>query len=134
MTIKPLPIDLLATKIGNDVVDYLRNWMRGASADDVDFHRYRMRLLSSLSDANSTTEKLTLLIEKINPRMKFDVLDAISDKIMGESLAKYIFARIMIIINEEYRKLLENEADKVKSENNSLIQRTSDLKVKIEHH
>lgn len=129
-----MSIDNLALRFGNDVVEYIGNWMRGAGADDVDFHRYRMRLFSAFSAANSSSEKLILLINKVSPRMKFELLEVISDKVMGESISRYIFARIMVALNEAYRKALDHEIDRVKAEINTLQQRTSELKVKIDHH
>jgi hypothetical protein len=129
-----MSVDVLAIKFSNDVVDYIRNWMRGARAEDLDFHKYRMRLLLSLSEASTTMEKLVLLLDKTSSRIKFAVLEALSDKGLGEAISKYIFARLMIALNEEYRKILDHESDRVKSEIYILLERSSGLKTKIGHH
>jgi hypothetical protein len=134
METRPMPVDMLAIKFGNDVVDYIRNWMRGANAEDVDFHRYRMKLLTSLSGSNSTTDKIIILSSKVSPGLAFDVIEIVSDKIMGESIARYIFGKIMIRLNEEFKKILEYESDKVGSEINVLNQRISGLRKKIDQH
>lgn len=131
---KPLPIDILATRLGNDISEYIRNWMRGAKAEDIDFHRYRMRLFSLTSTADSVTEKLVMLADKTSPRLRFEILEVTGDKVMGESISRYIFARIMVILNESYQKVLEHEVDRVKSEINILLDRSSGLKTKIGQH
>lgn len=134
METKQIPVDVLALKFGTDVVDYLRNWMRGNHAEDIDFHRYRMKLLTSFADADTTSEKIIMLASKASPNLRFDVIEYVSDKIMGESIARYIFGKVMIRLNEEFKKILEYEADKVGSEINVLNQRISGLKTKIGQH
>jgi hypothetical protein len=79
-------------------------------------------------------EKLVLLLDKTSSRIKFAVLEALSDKGLGEAISKYIFARLMIALNEEYRKILDHESDRVKSEIYILLERSSGLKTKIGHH
>lgn len=131
---KVLNVDDLAKKFGNDISDYIRNWMRGLDADDMDFHKYRMRLLSYSIDAKTVTERLIMLAEKTSTKLKFDIVEATCDKIMGDSVARYIFARIMITLNETYSKILEYESDRVKSEINVLRERTLGLKTRIGQH
>jgi len=131
---KQIPVDVLALKFGNDVTEYILNWMRGSHAEDVDFHRYRMRLLTSFADAESTSDKIIMLANKASPNIKFDVVEYVSDKVMGESMARYIFGKVMIRLNEEYKKILEHEADKIRSEIGVLHQRISGLKTKIDQH
>lgn len=134
METKPLSVDDLAIKFGNDIIDYLHRWMRDNYAEDTDFHRYRMRLLTSFADAESTSEKLIMLSVKISPSLKFRIMELVSDKIMGESMARYIFAKIMIKLNQEYKKILEFEADKVGAEINNLNNRVTGLSAKIGQH
>lgn len=134
MEAKQISVDTLALRLGKNVVDYILNWMRGAPADSIDFHRYRMRLLTSLSDADSVSEKIIILTEKTSPALKFDLMECIGDKVMGEAISKYIFGKVMLCLNDEYRKILDHELDRVKAEINTLNQRTSELKVKIDHH
>jgi hypothetical protein len=134
METKQLSIDVLSLKLANDVVDYIHNWMRGNHAEEIDFHRYRMKLLTSFHEANSVSEKIIMLANKASPTIKFDVVEAVSDKIMGESMARYIFGKVMIRLNEEFKKILEHEVDKTSSEISNLHNRVSGLKTKIGQH
>jgi hypothetical protein len=134
VTPKQLPVDKLALEFGNDMVDYIRNWMRGNHAEDIDFHRYKMRLLTSLSDVESVSEKIMILAAKSSREVKFSISEYVRDKLMGEAIARYIFGKIMIRLNEEYKKILELEADKTSAEIHTLSNRLSGLKNKIGQH
>jgi hypothetical protein len=129
-----LSVDLLSLKLSKDIIDYIKNWMRGNYAEDIDFHRYRMKLLSSLSDAETSSDKLIMLTQKVSPKLKFNVMELVADGTMGESMARYIFGKIMLNINLEYKKILEHEADKIGAEVNVLLNRVSNLKDKIDQH
>ena len=131
---KPLTIDQIVLRFSQDVLEYLKSWMNTHNADDIDYHRYRMRLLYSLNEANSTSEKLIMLMDKVGTKIKFDILENISDKVMGESVAKYIFSKLMIHLNEQHRKILEHELDRVRAETSVLLEKASGLHGKIGQH
>lgn len=131
---KTLPVDQLALRFSTEIVKHVRAWMDANYAEDLDFHKYRMRLLTSLGEDNSAKEKLENLLDKILTKLRFDLIEAISDKTMGEAIAKFIFSKIIISLNEEYHKILEYEADRVKSEIHILNEKASGLKTKIGQH
>lgn len=127
-------VQTISINFSNIVIIYIKEWMSNNHAEDIDFHRYRMKLLLSLGDNNSASEKLLILLDKIPYKQKFDLIHIISDKMMGEKIAKFIFAKIIVDINNEFKKILEMERDKIKSEINLLIQKSNKLKIKINHH
>jgi len=127
-------IDAVVKKFNSEVIEYIRAWMKSNQAEDIEYHRYRMKLFSSLYEANSTSEKLVMLLDRVRSRCAFEILEAISDGAMGDSMAKYIFSSLMIAVNEEYRKNVEHELDRVKAETNVLLQRAAELKKRIGHH
>lgn len=131
---KKLTLDLLALRLGRDIVDYILNWMRGNHAEEADFHRYRMKLLFSLADETTSAGKIIALTKKTAPDLVFDVREYVSDKVLGESIARYIFSKIMLRLNEKYKKILEFEAEKIGAEINVLNQKMAGLKVKIGQH
>lgn len=129
-----IPVDQIANKFAQDVVEFMRVWMNTNNAEDIDFHKYRMRLLYHVNSSNTTSEKLIMLMDKTQTKIKFDILENISDKVMGESVAKFIFSKVMIALNEQYRKILEHELDRVRSETSVLIEKSTGLQNKIGQH
>jgi|688.fasta_scaffold1029100_1 hypothetical protein len=131
---KSIPIDQIALKFSSDVVDHIKTWMRLSSAEDMEFHKYRMKFLSTIESSHNTSERLVSLMVRVSTSVKFEIMEAISDKAMGEYTAKYIFSKLLYAFNEEYRKALDHEMDRVKSENNILLERASGYKNKLDHH
>lgn len=127
-------IEQIALSLSTDVYNYIVKWMKDCHAENHDFHRFRMRLLCSINEHQTTVEKLLSLVEKVNSKNGFDIYEAVSDKIMGESVARYIMSCIMLRLNDEYLKTLDHEIDRVTAENNILNKRHSELKIKIGHH
>ena len=127
-------IDKLSEELADDVINHLIKWMGLTASEDIKFHFYRMRLLESMNSEPLMAKKLLLLCDRITTKCKFDTAQAVSDKVMGEQVARYIFARILLKMNEHYLKILELEADKIKAENNSVGMKVIQLKTKIEQH
>ena len=129
-----ITIDTIAHKFSQAVVAHLHAWMNANDAEDIDFHRYRMKLLTSLGDDNSATEKLLSLINRVPFPERFELVQIISDKIMGDKIAKFIFANVIIDINAEFKKILDMESDKINAEIKMLIEKTGNIKIKLAHH
>lgn len=134
MKIESRKLESISLSFATDVYHYLQSWMKECHAENADFHRFRMRLLCSINDHEKTVDKLLSLVEKVNSKNGFDIYEVISDKIMGESIAKYILSCIMLRLNDEYLKTLDHEIDRVTVENNILNKRHSELKIKIGQH
>lgn len=134
MQTKIMPVETLAEKFSDDVLKYLRNWMRISHADDLEFHYFRMRLLEQMADFSTSVDKLNFLVNKVETNFGFDIVESISDKILGDNVAKYIISIVMIKFNKEYSKILEHETDRVKSESNILSNKSNQLKNIIGSH
>lgn len=134
MKIESRKIESISISLSTEVYGYIQSWMKECHAENADFHRYRMKLLYSINSHEKTVDKLISLIERVNSKNGFDIYEVISDKMMGESIAKYILSCIMLKLNDEYIKSLDHEIDRVMAENNILNKRHSELKIKIGHH
>ncbi len=127
-------IEVLASKISLEVLSFIRKWMQTSRAEDIEFHYYRMNLLTAMTNYDLSTSKIDYLINKANSKYKFEVAEVTSDKLMGEHMAKYLLSLIILSLNEEYSKLLEHEIDRVKSENGILVKKSYTLKNILSSH
>ena len=134
MQMKMMPVEQLADVFSDEVLNYLRDWMKNSYAEDVEFHQYKMSLFEQVSFYASPSEKLKHILNKINTKYKFELVYCLSDKIMGESVAKYIISVMMLKFNNAYAQILEYEVDRVNSENNILMNKSKQLKNIIASH
>jgi hypothetical protein len=129
---KPLDINIISHHLSGEVLTWIRMAMKKNQSDELEFHRYRMVILSS--DADTPAERLIELCNKVSSKMKFDIIENVSDKILGEAVARYIFSRIMLSLNDEYRKIVDHELDRVTAESKILLERSESYKKRISHH
>ena len=134
MNEKTISLDILAQKISQDVVEYIRNWMRVAQAEDIDYHSFRMKFLNTIYNHSTSIEKLNHIMGRIDTKFSFELNEYLSDRIMGEQTARYIFSHVLMALNKEYAKKLEYECDRINTENRILSKRAEELKVKLSHH
>jgi hypothetical protein len=127
-------VDKVAEELSQDVIDHIHRWMKLSYAEDIKFHYFRMRLLEGLNSENKIGKKLISLCEKITTKTTFDIIQIVSDKLMGDSVAKYIFAKIIIALNTHYLKIIDAEEDKIKAENVMIGNKLLKLKNKISQH
>ena len=129
---KPIDINIISLHRSGEVLTWIRMAMKKNQSDELEFHRYRMVILSS--DADTPAERLIELCNKVSSKMKFDIIENVSDKILGEAVARYIFSRIMLSLNDEYRKIVDHELDRVTAESKILLERSESYKKRISHH
>ncbi len=129
-----MSVDLITLRFASEVVEHLRSSMAEDFAREVEFHQYRMTLLLSVSDAPTTPDKLHALADMMKSKLKFDLIEITSDKSMGDAIAKYIFSKIVLALNNEWRMILEYELDRTISETNVLLEKQSNFKDKIGQH
>ena len=129
-----MALDNLAHKFSGEIYKYIKNWMKVSYGEDLEFHYYKMKLMESMYDSQTAVERVKFLISKIETEHEFDLIESMSDKLMGENVAKYILSIVMMSLNNEYLKLLEFETDRVKSENNNLLNKSFNLKNKLASH
>jgi hypothetical protein len=127
-------IDVVAMKFSEDVIRHIKKMMSEQFTRDIDFHEFRMNLLCAFSDIASTTDKLHALADEVNSVSRFDLIEVTSDRAMGESIARYIFSKLMVALNEEWLKILDHELDRTKSEIISIREKQTGFKEKIGRH
>jgi hypothetical protein len=125
-------IDTLCAEFTEEVIVFIKEWMKIGQADEINFHRYRMRLLAQITqEDDSTIVRLLTLCKKSGARSSFDIQEIVSDKMIGDSTARYIFAKLLVGLNNEYLDLLEKESDNIKAENHVLKEKADKLYAKI---
>lgn len=125
-------IDTLCAEFTEEVIVFIKEWMKLGQADEINFHKYRMRLLSQIAqDDDSVIVRLLTLCKKSGARSSFDIQEVISDKMIGDTTARYIFAKLIEGLNNEYLSLLEKESDIIKAENNKIVKRATALYSKM---
>jgi len=129
-----LPIELIAKNLADEVVSYIRSQMEDSMARETEFHEFRMNFLYRFSDNPTTTEKLYSVADSIKSPHRFDLVEITSDKNMGESLSRFIFSKVILRMNEEWKKILEYELDRVNAETNTLLAKHSVFRDKIGQH
>lgn len=125
-------LDTLCAEFTEEVIVFIKEWMKIGQADEINFHKYRMRLLAQITqEDDSTVIRLLTLCKKSGARSSFDIQEIVSDRMIGDSTAKYIFAKLLEGLNNEYLDLLEKESDNIKAENHILTKKADQLYSKI---
>jgi len=125
-------LDTLCAEFTEEVIIFIKEWMKIGQADEINFHKYRMRLLAQITQGDdSTIVRLLTLCKKSGARSSFDIQEIVSDKMIGDATAKYIFAKLLIGLNNEYLDLLEKESDIIKAENKNLTKKAELLYLKL---
>lgn len=128
-------LDQLSQKLTTEVVIFIREWLKISSEQETSFYHYRTKLLKMVSRTGATTaQRLMMLCDRSGARVNFDIQEVTSDKVMGEAVARYIFAKLLIGLNAEYSKILEREKDNINSENQSLEREERELSTRLGVH
>ena len=128
-------LDELAANLSAEIIGLLHYWIKVDQAKDIQFHEYRMKLLNPIGNSGLTvTERLLALVGSSNSRFIFEVREVVSDKMLGETTSRYIFAKIIGYLNAEYLRMLDKEMEMTESENDLLINRTNKLSERLGLH
>lgn len=116
-----MKLEEMCSQLSKEVIIFIKEWIKISGEDEASFHRFRMKLLNMASKSGPTTkDKLMELCRRSGARVEFDIRQVVSDKLIGDSVAGYIFARLILALNYEYLDILEREKEVMSRENESL--------------
>jgi gas vesicle protein len=130
-----MKLEDICNQLSREVIIFLKEWIKVCEETEASFHKYRMRLLDmSSKEGNDVSSKLIAVCKKSGARVHFDIKEVISDKLIGESTASYIFAKLIQSLNHEYMDILEREMDIVKNENERMKDKINNMSVRLGVH
>ena len=116
-----MKLDEVCSQLSKEVIIFIKEWIKISGEDEASFHRFRMKLLDMASKSGpKTKDKLIELCKRSGARIEFELKEVVSDKLIGDTVAGYIFARLILALNYEYLDILERESEVMKRENDQL--------------
>lgn len=130
-----MKLEEICNQLSREVIVFLKEWLKICEETESSFHKYRMRLLDMASkEGNDVSTKLLAVCKKSGARIYFDIKEVISDKMIGEATANYIFAKLIQKLNHEYMDILEREMEIVKNENEKMKDRITGMGLRLGVH
>jgi hypothetical protein len=125
----------ICVQLSREVIIFLKEWLKICEEPESMFHKYRMRLLEiAANEGSDISTKLLAVCKKSGARVHFEIKEVISDKLIGESTASYIFAKLIESLNYEYMDILEREMDVVKNENDRMKDKITNMSIRLGVH
>lgn len=116
-----MKLEEICSQLSKEVIIFIKEWIKISGEEEASFHRFRMKLLDMAAKSGpKTKDKIIELCKRSGARIEFELREVVSDKLIGESVAGYIFARLILALNYEYLDILERESEVMKRENDQL--------------